>query len=499
MIANIILFTILLYGANALLASKYYVSQKKDLLITYTKEINHLIADDTLPFSPRVIQEIRRLERNIGASISIGEVDGQLYYPAEAPLAGRHGDNGTIDNPFFELDTSSDTPKLTLSHNKLKEQMTITSWEQNDAHSFFVRVVDPDFQIDTLRFQTLLDNGQTLLIWVPMAEIAESISVSNRFTTIIALITLVITGIWSLLISKNFTRPITHMNKIAKKMLVLDFSETLPVNNEDEISQLAQTINELSLKLDQTISELHTKNQQLEADIDKERQLDNLRKDFISSVSHELKTPIFLIQGYAEGLKTNVANDTQKRQFYSDVIIEEADKMDFIVKDLLDLTQMESGSYSLSKCTFEIVGFTNDIIRKMTPLLHDKQVSLTLDAPTPFEISADPDRTEQVIMNYLTNALDHVDEAHQIHLQIEKTSSNKIRLSVYNSGSQIPDTSLDKIWNSFYKVDSARTRAYGGSGLGLSIVKNIQEAHHNAYGVHNVETGVVFWFEMDAE
>lgn len=494
MLVNIVIFTILLYAFNLLFANRYYVNHKKDLLIQSSHKVNELLQNTETPFDLQTLLAINRLERNIGASITIGETEGIVYYPSNGNLSP-HMPNGN-GNPFFIYESIRNNPQLSLHKGRRSAKIEIKEWEQYNENSIFVRIDDPNLLIDTLRFQTVLDNDLTLLIWVPMAEISESISVSYSFTTIIGLITIFITGLWSFFISKKLTRPITEMNKITKKMLDLNFSKILDVKGQDEIAELSHTINKLSAKLNQTIGELHSKNQQLEADIDKERQLDNLRKEFISNVSHELKTPIFLIQGYAEGLKTNIANDEVKRNFYSEVIIEEADKMDFIVKDLLDLSQMESGIFSVSKCTFEICGFIKEVIRKMEPLLFNKSIDLVLEVEDSFMINADPDRIEQVIVNFMNNAIHHVDDQHIIKVHIQKVLK-KIRVSVFNTGIPIPIESLDKIWTSFYKIDPARTRAYGGSGLGLSIVKNILEAHHNDYGVMNVNHGVEFWFELD--
>ncbi|PKM94878.1 MAG: two-component sensor histidine kinase [Firmicutes bacterium HGW-Firmicutes-1] len=495
MIANILLFTILLYISNLVFANQYYINHKKTSLIENSQKVNELLENIEGPFDRETIMTINRLERNIGASITIGQIDGNIYYPTPDNLPQRmlNGNN----NPFFIFDEAPTRSQLTLHGGRRADKIVvIKDWEQYDDNSIFVGVEDPSLLIDTLRFQTILDNGLTLLIWVPMAEISESISVSNSFTAIIGLITLFITGIWSLIISKKFTRPITDMNRIAKKMLDLNFSKILDVKGNDEIAELSHTINKLSEKLNDTINELNAKNLQLEADIDKERKLDNMRKEFISNVSHELKTPIFLIQGYAEGLKANIASDEEKKNFYSDVIVEEADKMDFIVKDLLDLTQMESGTFSVSKCTFDIGSFTKDIMRKMEPLILSNEIHLELEIDEPIMINADPDRIEQVLVNYMTNAIHHVDDQHKIKIKFQKTS-NKARISVFNTGIPIPAESLDKIWSSFYKVDHARTRSYGGSGLGLSIVKNIMNAHNNRYGAINVTNGVEFWFEID--
>lgn len=495
MILNIALFTLLLFIANLFFAKHYYLSNKQHLLVNTSETLNTLLKSKSIPFGEDTLYEISRLERSIGASITIANSDGALYYEQTGMM--RPGRRGAMMgmSPFINFDTNSTNLDMTGKDNGNSIASNIVRF---DEHSFFFQVEDSNFLIDTLRFQTRLDNGLQVLIWVPMAEINESIRVSNQLTAIIALVTMLLTGLLSFFISKQFVKPITRMNISAKKMLDLDFSQSIKLSGDDELTQLSQTINQLSSKLKSTLDDLHLKNDALIIEIDKERQLDNQRKEFISNVSHELKTPIFLIQGYAEGLKANVATNEEKRQFYTDVIIEEAEKMDYIVKDLLDLSHLESGKLRINPTVFNMSEFTYSIIQKFEPILAEKSIVPDLALAVPYNVFADSDRIEQVITNLLTNAIDHLSTEKKLHISLEpKASNTKIRFSITNSGATIPEESIDKIWTSFYKVDQARTRDLGGSGLGLSIVKSILVAHDSNYGVINIEGGVTFWFELN--
>jgi signal transduction histidine kinase len=203
-----------------------------------------------------------------------------------------------------------------------------------------------------------------------------------------------------------------------------------------------------------------------------------------------------LIQGYAEGLKNNIAQDKEKKDFYCDVIIDETSKMDILVKDLLDLSQMESGMFSIKKINFDIALLVREMVQKYEPSLVEKNISLTVQGLKSVQVNADPVRTEQVLVNFINNALNHIDAKKIIRINIEK-EEDKARISVYNKGLPIPVEALDKIWDSFYKVDKARTRKGGGMGMGLSIVKAIQDAHHNGYGAQNIKGGVEFWIHVD--
>jgi signal transduction histidine kinase len=222
-----------------------------------------------------------------------------------------------------------------------------------------------------------------------------------------------------------------------------------------------------------------------------------MRKEFISNVSHELKTPIALIQGYAEGLKVNVNEKQEDKDFYCDVIMDESAKMDKLVKQLLDLSQIDAGYARLEKVDFDIADWANRIIRKNELLIKENNIDMQIEIKQNFVAHADLERMEQIMVNYLVNAINHSDARKLIKVTVQKYE-DKGRISVFNSGEPIEPGLLDKIWMSFYKVDQARTRAYGGTGLGLSIVRAIQERHDNRYGAENRDGGVSFWFEVDA-
>lgn len=492
---NIIIFALLLSGANTIFARKYYTENKKSILKKTSNEIENIIKDKNISsgnYDDSINYEINRLERSIGGVAVIGELDGTIYYPNDQDI------NRPVnkDNPFFIIDKNlvRDVEPPTKQSSQPKND--VIEWEAINSKSFFIKLQDPHLKIETLRFQTDLGNGVMLLLWVPIDQISETVAVSNTFTKIITALSILITGFLGIFLSKTFTRPITEMSIIAKKMSEFDFSQTLQISGKDEIAELSQSINHLSMELDSKISQLDIKNQQLKDEIAHERKLDQTRKEFVSNVSHELKTPIFLIQGYAEGLKANISNSEEKRNFYCDVIMEESDKMDILVKDLLNLAELESGIFSVNRIDFDIVILIEEIINKMKTIFEEKSIILEMHADKHFIVNADPMRIEQIMMNYLNNAINHLDEKKKIRITVNQ-DNKKGKVLVYNSGKPIPEEALDKIWNGFYKVDKARTREYGGTGLGLSIVEAIQKVHGNKYGVHNVEDGVEFWFDIN--
>ena len=232
-------------------------------------------------------------------------------------------------------------------------------------------------------------------------------------------------------------------------------------------------------------------------DIEKKTQIDEMRKEFLSNVSHELKTPIALIQGYAEGLQDNINDDEESRNFYCEVIIDEANKMNKMVKKLLTLNQIEFGNNQVTFERFDIVGLIQNVMNSARLLADQKEAALYMvEEYDPIYVWADEYMIEEVVTNYISNAINHVEFEKKIEVSIKQTH-DLVHVSVFNTGKCIPEDELDKVWIKFYKVDKARTRAYGGSGIGLSIVKAIMDSMHRECGVRNREDGVEFWFELD--
>lgn len=471
LIVFFVLFSLLL---NSQFLGRYYIGQKQAILIESKEMIDKLYQGD-----PEAIAlELEGLERNRGLNISILGPDYEMKYNSSF----------RIFNPEFRR---RPLERLPLPHPMQVEIQGLA------VGKYIIDVVtDPRLKTNFLALAARLRNGEILVLSTPIAAINESAAIAGRFSMFTGLITIVLGGIAVFLFAKRFTKPILELNDIAQEMSKLDFSKKYPVQSDDEVGQLGKSINSLSDQLDKAISELKEANEKLREDIERERKIDKMRKEFVSNVSHELKTPIALIQGYAEGLKLNVIEDEENRNYYCDVIMDEADKMNRLVKDLLDLSQIESGYIKLEKTEFDICSFVDHVLEKYRPIFMEKGIRLDVKKNENLIVSGDFIRVEQVLVNYLNNALNHVDD--NKFIEIEVTSrDDKVRVSVFNSGKAIPADSLDKIWTSFYKVDKARTRAYGGTGLGLSVVRGILEAHHNAYGADNKDNGVVFWFEID--
>ena len=347
-----------------------------------------------------------------------------------------------------------------------------------------------------------LDNGYLLYIRIPINSIQESVKISNNFLYLMAGVAILIAAVIVSYVSRKFTDPILELNAIAKKMANLDFSHKYRTTDaDDEINNLGKSINLMSEKLEKTIKQLRNTNIELEKDIEEKSKLDEMRKSFISDVSHELKTPIALIQGYSEGLLENVNSDEESRKFYAEVILDETNKMDKLVKQLLELMKLEYGKREFNDTKFNIVELEKEVVRKSKVMLEEKQAKVELNTPDEINVLADDFYIEQVVTNYMTNAIKHVEEVDgEKIIRIENdvdVDKNKVRVKVFNTGKQIPEEHLNRIWKRFYKIDASRNRKDGGTGIGLAFVKAVMNNYGNRYGVVNRENGVEFYFDLE--
>lgn len=356
--------------------------------------------------------------------------------------------------------------------------------------------VNRDMDMDYLDMWGILDNNNVFLIRLPMAGISDSIQISNMFYLYTGMIVVAVSilAIWFL--SQRLTKPLEELTDISIRMSNLDFNAKYESGGEDEIGVLGQNFNKMSKELEQTISELKTANNELQKDIEKKERIDDMRKEFLSNVSHELKTPIALIQGYAEGLKECINDEAESRDFYCEVIIDEAAKMNNMVKKLLTLNQLEFGNDQISMECFDLTELVRGVVNSAQLLADQKDAQILFVQDTPVYVWGDEFKIEEVVTNYVSNAINHIDGERKIEIKMQRREGH-IRLSVFNTGKPIPEEEIDKIWIKFYKVDKARTREYGGSGIGLSIVKAIMESMNQKFGVKNYENGVEFWFELE--
>lgn len=373
---------------------------------------------------------------------------------------------------------------------------------ENNEKFTIKKVKDNKNGMTYILLSAILDNGYLLYIRIPITSIQESVKISNNFLYLMAGFAILIAAVIVSYVSRKFGDPISELNDIAKKMANLDFSHKYEITGaDDEINNLGKSINTMSDKLEKTIKQLRNTNIELEKDIEEKSQIDEMRKSFISDVSHELKTPIALIQGYSEGLLENVNSDEESRKFYAEVILDETNKMDKLVKQLLELMKLEYGKRKFEDKVFNIVELEKEVARKSQVMLEEKQTEVKMKTSNEINVFADDFYIEQVIGNYLTNAIKHVKEVKgEKYIQIENVidiEKNKVKVKVFNTGENIKEEDIARIWNRFYKIDESRNRADGGTGIGLSFVRAIMSNYGNVYGVINKENGVEFYLELD--
>ena len=356
-------------------------------------------------------------------------------------------------------------------------------------------------------FGFLEDKETAYLMTIPYNSIKESVSVFNKYMVLISMVVICLGGVIIYFFSNRYTKPIIEMSHVAKKMSNLEFDEKFTDITDDEIGVLGESINDLSDKLENNIKELKNANIQLKKDIEQREQLDIMRQEFVANVSHELKTPIALIQGYAESMQLGVVDNKEDREFYLNVIIDEAYKMNHLVRQLLDLSAIERGGELIEISRINLKEAVNIVVDSLKVKFEEKGITPIIDIIDNTYIWADDFKVEEVIRNYLTNAINHCDENKLIIIGSDPIKDKKDyeRFYVYNSGKGLSEEDLIKVWDKFYKVDKARTREYGGSGLGLSIVKAIAKEHNTVCGCENVKAnfkfkdGIKFYFDFSTK
>lgn len=377
----------------------------------------------------------------------------------------------------------------------LLNQKTCRVLESTDAYQIG-RSKDPVNKGEYLEMWGKMGDNYDFLIRSPIESIQESVSLSNRFLIYIGMIVIIICIVLVWYFSKKLTDPILELAALSARMADLDFDIKYTSGGDNEIGILGDNFNAMSEKLEKAVSELKNANYRLQKDIEKKDKLEQMRNEFLGNVSHELKTPIALIQGYAEGLKEGVNDDPESREFYCDVIMDEASKMNQMVKNLLTLNQLEFGDEEVQFERFNLTELIGGVLQSMEIMVQQKEAQVIFRHKEPVYVWADEFKAEQVIRNYVSNAIHHVSGDMVIEVKI-LAEEDKARVTVFNTGTPIPEEDVEHIWDKFYKVDKAHTREYGGNGIGLSIVKAIMESFHQKYGVNNYDNGVEFWFELD--
>ncbi len=463
---------LLLLLANNLFLGRYYEHRKQRVIFDAYDSIKQAAGSDSYG-SDQFQQELEQVCRSYNISICIMDVQSKVKYVSTN--GGKELEARLLGYIFaFPMDV-------------------VEVLQTGDEYSLQRTNSDG---IEYLELCGRLDSGISFLMRTPMESITESARLANTFFIYVGCIGALAGAIIFWIVSRRITKPILELNRISEQMVQLDFEAKYQGKDRNEVDLLGENINKLSETLEKAISELKTANNELKKDIAQKEEIDEMRKEFLANVSHELKTPIALIQGYAEGLQEGIDDDSESRDFYCEVIVDEAGKMNRMVQQLMALNQIEFGTDVVSMERFDVVEMIENYLQSVTILVRQKDVQVKIDSYDPIYVWADEFRTEEVFANYFTNAVNHCEKERIISIDLEQLEG-KVRVKVFNTGEPIPEEALEHLWEKFYKVDKARSREYGGSGVGLSIVKAIMDSMHQQYGVENYKNGVLFWFELE--
>ena len=458
----------------------YYLSHKSQELLRTYNEVDRMFAENKMSETSSLNNILVRTEK---ANVDLVVIDAG----GDAVLSTL----GTADPRFKEMTLGMLAGMAGVNVSDVIRQTDTYTIYRDDAQG-----VTGD--VEYLKMCGRLSDGSWFIMQSPLASIQESASLANRFLIYLGVIGIVFGGLLIWLFSRRITQPVMELAGLSQEMANLNFEAKYTRGGEDEIGILGRNFNRMSAQLEKTVSELKSANNQLQKDIEQKEKIEDMRNEFLGNVSHELKTPIALIQGYAEGLKEGISDDPESREFYCDVIMDEAGKMNMMVKNLLTLNQLEFGNDEVQFERFDIVKLVKGVIASCEILVQQAEAEVDFIADDSLYVWADEFKTEQVVRNYLTNAIHHVENEKRIEVRIRRIE-DRAHITVFNSGKPIPEEDVPKLWDKFYKVDKAHTREYGGNGIGLSIVKAIMESFHQRYGVKNFENGVAFWFELDAK
>jgi two-component system sensor histidine kinase VanS len=479
-------------GMNALQKNYTAAPDKQgDLLVEFEKEYGATVA--VAGIDPKGNFRIQLITNNSTRRKAVGiDANGNIINVAP----DRFEEFGSIRMMTGTLDDWKSSPQNYLQVTQQRKTVAYTVKDNPNLRKSIVSIAPLNAKGDVTTVLVAVSSLQ------PVGEASAIVKDFYVYYYIMAIIFVVLLAfVFSNMISKRLIR----LNKAATRMAKLDFTAKCDEDSRDEIGSLGGTLNFLSQNLSNTLGQLHEVNSQLKQDIEKEKQLEKLRREFVAGVSHELKTPISLIYGYAEGLRDGIVQGG-RRDEYIDVIMGETERMTTLVSDMLDLTQLETGKFKFNPAPFCLDDLIRSTADKWFVELNTHAISCELILPEePVIVVGDSLRIEQVLKNLFSNAIQHTPQGGLIRVELNTEAGTEFEpilehgcavVTVFNNGDPIPDEAIPYLWDTFYKVEKSRNRELGGTGIGLAIVKNIMSLHHCSYGVRNDALGVTFYFTL---
>lgn len=367
----------------------------------------------------------------------------------------------------------------------------IDNWEKKANDVYIGTAIEPKTNTEMMVYAKRLNDIQTIYLTQPVEPMNASVRQFNLLLGAVTFIFLIFIVIIILKLSRQFTQPIKQIQQTVNQIVQLNFNNHCNVKTGDELESLSDDVNHLSQELQKSLVTLQDQNEQLEKDI-------VLQRQFLSNASHELRTPLSLIKGYADEIDAGYVSDKDQQAFYVKIISEEANKMNRLLKEMLDLSRMESGRMVFQNDFLSVNHQIQAFIEKYDGFINENNLTVKLELGEESTGYFDPMRFEQILANYVSNAARYGDDKKRIIISSQRRN-NAIRITVFNTGKQLTEEVKAQIWEGFYKADDARTRVEDSYGLGLSIVKAIQQVSGQAYGAENVNKGVNFWFDVQAK
>lgn len=479
-ILPIFLLFVLLISSQYLFFNDFYINEKNKLLRSNVIKLKEYIDDYT--FNDRKIKSlIYKFQENYNVKVAILNSDGTIQIsmtPHDDDIIKEYA----IINKAITYWLNSD------NYYKVIFSKEISSYEFSTGSQEHYSVISAPLDSD---------NPKILFVVSTLQPVDEANWILKKYYFYFILASFIIIIMVAVFLSRLLTKPLIQLNKTAGEMSNLNFDAHCTVNSKDELGELGGSLNTLSAKLDTTLKELTEANKKLQLDIEKERELEKMRREFIGDISHELKTPISIVRGYAEALNDGVV-DEEDTQFYTQTIIEEMESLNFLVKDMLNLSRLENDPYCIAKQDIELIPYIKNLSRKYEKHLKNHNFTLNISSSAEAaddKVSIDSKRIEEVLNNFIANAERYTHFGNKISLNVHYLG-DVFKIAVYNDGENIPDDSLEKIWDKFYRTDKSRTKSSGGSGLGLAISKKILLHHDSDFGINNTPSGVVFYFTL---
>lgn len=491
-------FILTLIGAIGFGFNHYFYDAKQEAMAEASRQISRIYQEKGRSGE----EEIDMVSQNVGIDVLIVDKQ-QLVYSSRpsrrvlvSPPKVDESDVVVVVGKEDEAQEHAANAKMPQHIQELTNLLQGKAPDEEELGQ--VRFYELDSNFRYFNLMTRMDDGAYLLMFCPVAPMQESIYLVQKFIITCGVIWLVIAAIGTVLLTNKMTRPLLELKRLSAAMTHLDFTKKWQGRRTDEIGELGTSLNTLSDQLNEALTALKKSNEELQKQLDKAKEVEHMRQSFIFAVSHELKTPLAIIQGYAEGLDS-LHIDEAMRQKYCHVIQSETVKMDNLVKSLLNLSRLETGSFKLEKTAFDFGALTDEAKERFANAMHKKHIHMKWDVPDEMTVYGDPEQIDIVLSNFLSNAIDYTPDGGTIAVSCEEHESN-YTVHVYNQGIQIPEEYQTRIWEPFYKVDTARSRnvqrTFGGHGLGLGIVAALVKLHGQTYGVHNEPDGVTFWFTI---